>query len=131
MKEIIFGVILMVLAILIAACSPDQPPQSVETTVPIQQPQLMPQEVPQPPPAMYVQPGYQQPIVVNSGASHDNSMLEGALLGGMLGHAIGSNSRSNYHPPQQTVVHKTYVNKPISSYRPSRSSYSSSFSRRR
>lgn len=96
----------------------------------LQQPQVV-QQVPVQQPVYAPQP--QQPIVVQSAPApqHDSTFTD-MLLGGVIGHAIGSSggSGSNYQP-SRTVVNRTYVNKTyVNKTYPSRSSFKSSSSSR-
>lgn len=48
----------------------------------------------------------QAPVVVEK-----DSSMSSLLLGGLVGHAIGSNNNSNYQQPK-TIVNRTYISTP-------------------
>lgn len=141
-ERIVFGAgILIILFCLLNAVSCEEKPKEqpvASATPPTVQPQPTPQ--PQVPDQLQVP---QQPVIINqpspSAPVHDSTMQD-MLLGGLIGHAIGSSSRGAipapvYQQPQvvrQTVVRKVYVQpSPKSTFRSSSSFRSSSFSRRR
>ena len=140
-KVIIAAIAAILLLIIVSSCShEEEQPVAVATPPPVQQqvqpvvqqPTLQPQEL-QPPP-------YQQPVIINqpapSAPAHDSTMTD-MLLGGLIGHAIGSSGRGaiptpNPYPQQvvrQTVVRKVYVQpRPSTSYTPRTTFRSSSYS---
>lgn len=143
-ERVVFGAgILIILFCLLNAVSCEEKPkeQPVASATP---PTVQPQPTPQP--QVYLPPDQlqvpQQPVIINQQPSapvHDSTM-QNMLLGGLIGHAIGSSSRGAipapvYQQPQvvrQTVVRKVYVQpSPKSTFRSSSSFRSSSFSRRR
>jgi Ni/Co efflux regulator RcnB len=81
-----------------------KPIQEVQQ-VPVQQPVYMPQPVQAPAPA---------PVIVQSSPQQHDSTMTDMLVGGLVGHAIGSamnnNSGGNYSSPAP-VVNRTYVTK--------------------
>lgn len=140
-ERIVFGVgTFIILFCLLNAVSCEEKPKEqpvASATLPTVQPQPTPQS--QVPDQLQVP---QQPVIINQQPSapvHDSTMQD-MLLGGLIGHAIGSSSRGAipapvYQQPQvvrQTVVRKVYVRPiPKSTFRSSSSFRSSSFSRRR
>lgn len=96
----------------LTACGDNQQPQA--QVQPAAQPALM---TPQAQPAQVVQPAQApQQVIVQQAPAQDHSMTN-MLLGGLIGHAIGSSGNRQVAPaapaPTTTVVHKTIVNKTV------------------
>jgi len=86
----------------------------------------------QPAPVVYEQPAAQQvqaapaaaPVVVQAAPAQDSGpgFWTGAIMGGLLGHALGSNGSSAAPAPRvvqhTTVVHQTVVNKTVNVTKP-------------
>jgi hypothetical protein len=108
-----------VLALALTSCSKPEPVQQVYQ----QQPQVI-QQVPQ----------GQAPVYINQApAQPAHSGLNDMLLGGMIGHMLGSSGSNSRAAQPTTVINKTVnvtqVNRSsASSYRPTSSSSRSSFS---
>lgn len=143
----VIGVLLLVwAACLLNSCEGSTDTKQASVQYPTQQlpaPTANPPQVYLPPDQLQVPQYQQQPVIINqpspSAPVHDSTMQD-MLLGGLIGHAIGSSGNRaipapTYHPPQvvrQTVVRKVYVSPtPRSTFRSTSSFRSSSFSRRR
>lgn len=99
-------------ALILTACGEREQPQTQVQTP--SQPALM---TPQAQQAQAVQPAQApQQVIVQQAPSQDHTMTN-MLLGGLIGHAIGSAGNRQAAPvapaPTTTVVHKTIVNKTV------------------